>query len=378
MAKRSIKRNSRAVALLACIALAIALLPATASAEGGPETGMPLAASALGATRGSSGQCGDGVTYALDDSGTLTISGTGAMTNFSFPYDVPWYTSLERIKKVVIKNGVTSIGDFAFYGCANLGSVVIPPGVTYIGSNAFYLCKSLASVEIPPGVKFIGSSAFVGCSNLASVEIPENVAVISKYAFSDLSSLRDVYYRGSESAWGMLVNGNPDTGLPPAGSSSPRVHFASDGGACGDTLYWTLYDDGWTLYDDGATLVISGTGEMDDYYSDEFRVAPWYSYRGSITALVIGDGVTSIGEFAFNDCTELQFHTDGSHFIRIPPSVKKIGQYAFMGCSSMYAVGIAGERGKPSNVKSIGENAFKFAGTRPTEIYIDTYEGQVA
>jgi len=216
MAKRSIKRNSRAVALLACIALAIALLPATASAEDGPETGTPLAASALGATRGADGERGGNLTWTLDDDGTLTISGTGAMDDWNVVEKAPWYDDRAKITKVVIESGVTSIGDYAFSGCTNLESVSIP---------------------------------------------------------------------------------------------------------------------------------------------------------GS---------VTSIGEFAFNDCTKLQFHTDGSSVIRIPPSVKKIGQYAFSGCYSMYNVRIAGEHGRPSSVKSIGKNAFEFKGTRPTHIYIDTYEGQVA
>ena len=93
---------------------------------------------------GKVGTCGENLTWKLDDEGTLTISGTGAMTNFAF-CESPWYGNT-AIKNVVIEDGVTSIGDDAFNGCTELTSVAIPASVTAIGDLAFIDCNNLEDV----------------------------------------------------------------------------------------------------------------------------------------------------------------------------------------------------------------------------------------
>ncbi len=93
---------------------------------------------------GKKGTCGENMTWILDDEGTLTISGTGAMTNSVFG-ESPWYGNT-AIKNVIIEEGVTSIGDDAFDGCTELTSVAIPDSVTAIGDLAFFECDSLTNV----------------------------------------------------------------------------------------------------------------------------------------------------------------------------------------------------------------------------------------
>ena len=145
-----------------------------------------------------SGECGDNVTWTLDDEGTLKISGEGGMENY-FLYDYsPWYNDGEAIKNIVIDDGVTSIGDFVFYDCVRLASIGIPDSVTSIGDFAFYDCESLTSIEIPDSVTSIGDNAFSGCDSLTSIEIPDSVTSIGDSAFSCCSSLATVYYCGSE------------------------------------------------------------------------------------------------------------------------------------------------------------------------------------
>ena len=96
--------------------------------------------------KAASGTCGENVTWTLDDEGTLTISGTGDMTDFISYYTVPWYSNRLNVKKVVIENGVTSIGARAFYESSNLTSITIGNGVNSIGDSAFCDCDALTNV----------------------------------------------------------------------------------------------------------------------------------------------------------------------------------------------------------------------------------------
>ncbi|MGM9551971.1 MAG: leucine-rich repeat domain-containing protein, partial [Clostridia bacterium] len=139
-----------------------------------------------------SGTCGENLTWALDDEGTLTISGSGGMTVWKFFSSVPWYRNRSIIKSVVIDSGVTSIGMYAFYGCSSLMSVTIPDSVTSIGDNAFDSCNSLMSVTIPDSVTSIGDGAFYSCSSLTELTIPDSVTIIREGAFYSCSSLTSV------------------------------------------------------------------------------------------------------------------------------------------------------------------------------------------
>ena len=124
------------------------------------------------------------INWNLSDDGTLTISGTGDMPDYFYylfsGYErynspSPWYNDRDKINKVVIKDGLTSIGDFAFYECRNITSVTIPNSVTSIGEYAFWSCASLTSVIIPNSVTSIGNCAFAYCRSLTSVTIPNSV-----------------------------------------------------------------------------------------------------------------------------------------------------------------------------------------------------------
>lgn len=152
------------LAVILCIALIITALPLSV-----------LDVSA--ATSGITGDC----TWTLDGT-ILTIRGNGAMGNYSPSTSAPWETG---ITEVIIENGVTSIGNMAFYYCDSLMSITIPNSVTSIGDNAFYYCESLTSVTIPNSVKSIGSSAFSSCILLISISVGDSVSSVGNYAFSN-------------------------------------------------------------------------------------------------------------------------------------------------------------------------------------------------
>ncbi|MEE1253547.1 MAG: leucine-rich repeat domain-containing protein [Paludibacteraceae bacterium] len=171
------------------------------------------------------GTCGGNLTWTLVGS-VLTISGTGAMADY-YSYDSPWYEYRSSIQSVIIGDGVTSIGDRAFWGCSSLtsinvdannskyssvdgvlfnkdkttlvaypggkqGAYAIPNSVTRIGYEAFYGCSSLTSVTIPNSVTSIGHRVFDGCTGLTSVTIPNSVTSIDDYTFSGCSGLTSV------------------------------------------------------------------------------------------------------------------------------------------------------------------------------------------
>ena len=173
------------------------------------------------------GICRTNLTWTLDDEGTLTITGAGAMTNYSYS-SVPWYQNRNSVKKVIIEKGVKSIGNSAFFRCSSLTAIKIPEGVTLIGDDAFCYCTSLTAIKIPEGVTSIGNTAFFGCSSLTAIEIPEGVTTIDNFAFerctsltaieipegvtligafafAGCSSLTDVYYGGTEEQWNNIV-----------------------------------------------------------------------------------------------------------------------------------------------------------------------------
>lgn len=188
------------------------------------------------------------VDWSWDDNGTLTIFGTGEMKDYSrsslLTVTTPWCKNYyeDDIVTIKIENGVTSIGDYAFFGCTKLTNVFIPDSVTRIGENAFGLCKSLTNITIPDSVTSIEYFAFAGCSsltsivipdgvtnidgaafqlctNLTSVTIPDSVISIGESAFFGCSNLKTVYYDGSKEQWRKID-------IDDLGGANERLHNA--------------------------------------------------------------------------------------------------------------------------------------------------------
>ena len=240
-----------------------------------------------------SGSCGENVTWSLSDDGTLTISGTGPVADYGTASNLPWYSFLEKIKAVVIEDGVTTIGDIAF-----------------------------EKYDI-----------------LSSVTIPSSVKDIKYWVFENCDALTDIYYDG----WGMDWLAISDLGIPVSIPKNAVVHFKDNlygKGACGENVNWVMTADG--------TLTISGTGPMADY---EDSHSPWFSCRDHVKSVVIESGVTSIGSYAFSMYESLTSVTigegvmtigDSAFFscaalvsVTIPSSMKTIGPTAFSFCDAL-------------------------------------------
>ena len=299
---------------------------------------------------GTTGDC----TYTLDTSdSTLVISGSGAMEDYSSASSVPWHSYRSYVKSVTIENGVTSICNYAFYYYSSLTSITIPDAVTSIGEGAFYKCTSLSSVTIGSGVTSIGDNAFYNCESLMSIKIPSKVTSIGDYAFTGCSDLVKIISLAStpptigentfSDQYSSATLFAASTKYTTADYWSNFTTIISEEttitGACGDNLTYTL-----TISTDGSTsFSIEGSGKMYDFV--ETADMSWYTYRNAITSVSLPSELTTIGDFAFRNCTFLAS-------ITIPDGVTTIGDYAFYDCSSLTSINI------PDGVTSIDNHTF--------------------
>ena len=233
-----------------------------------------------------SGKCGDSATWTLDNTGTLTISGTGATYNYDMDDDgnsaAPWCTKarIQRVNKVVVNSGITELGYSMFSNCTQLTSVSLPSGLKRIGSCLFLGCTRLSAITIPSSVTTIESNAFTHCDSITAITLPSGlrtmgdavcsqmaklttatvsggVTYLSNYAFNDCPSLKtitlpntvksigicafrydtalkDVYFNGSVTQWTSIqIAGEGNSTLYNAdvhctGLSAPAVTGGND------------------------------------------------------------------------------------------------------------------------------------------------------
>ena len=271
---------------------------------------------------GTCGDEGDNLIWVLTEDGTLTISGSGEMKNYSDSSVAPWYSNRTKILSAVVESGVTSIGDYAFYACLKLNSVTLHGDVKSIGGYVFQDCTKLTAVEIPEGVTSIGYRAFAGCSGLTSVTIPESVTSIGSGAFYDCSS---------------LITG---VTIPKGVTSIASAIFHG----CSRLTSVTI-PEGVTSIGGSAFY---GCSNLTSVTIPEGVVSlGYFAFHGcsSLTSVTIPEGVPSIGDHVFYGCSKLTS-------VVIPEGVTSIGSSAFAGCSSLTSVTI------PEDVTSIGSSAF--------------------
>jgi hypothetical protein len=229
-----------------------------------------------------SGQCGDNLTYTfVEATKTLTISGTGNMTDYTFKADAPWQAFASNVHHVVLKSGLTSIGDYAFENLSELVAVDIPEGVTKIGRHAFDNCSNLFSAKLPQSLLSIGEYAFWSCESLIEVSIPSDVESIGSCAFSYCMRITKVV-------------------IP--------------------SKVKTIEDKTFSCCDALETVILpQGLKSIGKYAFDSCD---------RLTSITIPNGVTSIGQCAFANCFALMTVT-------IPNSVTSMDSWAFYNCTEL-------------------------------------------
>ena len=156
----SMKKTMQWLCALLVLAMVLSFVPVTAQAATG------------------SGNCGANTTnvkWKLTSDGTLTISGTGAMADYTTSSTAPWYSYTSSITSIVVQEGVTYIGNYAFYKCYYATSISLPKTLTTIGEYAFYRCQKVTSITVPDSVTSFGQYAFSGCYALTTINIPDGV-----------------------------------------------------------------------------------------------------------------------------------------------------------------------------------------------------------
>lgn len=254
---------------------------------------------------------------------TLTLTGSGA----TYDYDASWddmddsyvgnqwldEETIVKIKKIVLGDGITQIGNFAFAGCTNLQEIVFPQkNLKKIKENVFYGCSSLKEFIVPEGVESLGDSSFYGCSSIEKISFPSTLKEIPCFSngFEGLPKLKSV----------VLAEG---------------IEKIADGAFCHHKNLKTIILPS-TLKEIGE-YSFDYSGFVEITLPSNLRKVTRRAFEGDTNLKYVNleDGVTIIEEDAFRDCTQLQY-------ISIPESVTDIDALAFNGCPNFYIKGKKG------------------------------------
>ena len=346
------------------------------------------------ATTAMNGECGTNVAYTLDNAGTLIISGDGAMKDYYWSNDVPWNDKRTSIKKIIVEDGVTHIGESTFNNLTSLTSVTLADSVESIGRNAFQGCNALVKITMP-GVQEIGYASFENCSRLKNIEFSTSLEVIDSYAFKNCTALTEImipanvakmnyqaFYGCSRLAsvvfaesvesleWGnevfrecsslqkivipgrvskisdnaflgcsRLSNVIAKSGVQKIGERT----FNNCDSLSSVTLSDTLTGIGYRAFEDCdklTSITIPGSVESIDNY---------VFANSALKTVTFKNGIVKIGSNAFQDCL-------GLSTVTLPASVQTIGGYAFQGCTGLTKVTL------PKELIEMGGYAFADCG----------------
>ena len=361
-----------------------------------------VSASALDAT----GKCGDNVNWNFDSAkGELVISGSGEMDDYNLEDNYSPFLSNYNILSIVIKDGVTSVGDYAFTFCRGITAVSVPESIKSIGVCAFANCVNMKEYEIGKKVTSIGAMAFDNCDGLTKITVPNSVTSIGEYAFQSCSGLTEAKIGNGVTSLdftfsscsklkkvtlgnGLEILGNyvfsdcynlqsitiPDS-VTTIGNSAFRgcsaiteITIPAHVENINESVFYkcenlvkitvnsnnTSYssDSTGVLYDrKKSELIQFPAGKADTTYimPDTVESINDFAFAGSknLTGIIVPDGVTYIGNYAFLECSSLTY-------VNIPSSVISVGDSAFSYCENLTEISI------PEGVAALGNYCFSY------------------
>ena len=284
------------------------------------------------------GSCGTSATFKIAND-ELTISGTGAMTNFTSG-STPWNAFLSKIKKVTVEDGITAIGNNSFANAVNLSDVSLPSSLTSVGTYAFSSCGKLTSIDIPDSTADIGMYAFNGCTGLTEITFSGSIGAM---AFNNCSALKTATAEEGVKTIGTMAFNNCSSletlNLPKSLEKFDTTAF----NGCSAVKKITVKDGG--IYSVQNGLLCEGTKII-------------YAVPSTSGALVIPEGITEIGASVFAQNKNITSVT-------FPSTLKTIGNAAFSGS------GISGVLNLSKNITSYGAQCFQ-ACSGITEVNFET------
>ena len=333
----------------------------------------------------SSGTCGENLTWILDEEGTLTISGSGDMETYESASDVPWYSLGDDIKKIVIEEGVTGIGEASFYDECNLEAVELPATLKSIGDGAFAGCTSLSDIELPAGLLSIGSYAFQECA-ITAITIPAGVSEIDPLSFYGCTSLESITVAEGNAGYmsedGVVYNKAGDILVcMPAGKSGSFAIPETVTTLGESSFIWSalnsvsIPDSVTTLQDYVFCYSLLNSVEIPDSVVSAGDCV--FECCDGLESASVGSGLTALGYRFFSECPYLTDVTLGENLedldyltfaecisleeITIPSKVKYIKNGTFGNCRSLKQISM------PSTIEEIWYQAF-FGCTSLTDI----------
>jgi len=269
------------------------------------------------------GTCGADVRWELDlKTGVFTMNGTGPMNSYEGLAYPPWFSYRDEILSVIVSEGVTSIGAYAFFLPHNLTSVQLPSTVTSIGTNAFDECFKLASINIPQGLKYIDRCAFNGCA-IPYIKLPKTVEYVGFNVFGDCHELTaidvDPENPNLKSIDGVLFNKTvPNLLQYPAGKPGDYKIPSFVESVTGNAF---IGAERVTSVVVPPSMTAIPTGML-------FKCL-------SLKSVSLPDTITSIGSYAFERCISLETFV-------IPAKVTSFGHSVFANCTNLKAVSYLG------------------------------------
>lgn len=277
----------------------------------------------------------NGITWKVTSDRTLTLSGKGPIEILEEDRDewnAPWDDYGRYIQKIVIKSGITGIGESTLDGYKNVKSISIPKTVTYIGINAFGATGKLTKITIPKGVVSIGRSAFFGCEKLKTIKLPSTAVDIGKEAFHVTAWYKEAARKNRIVYLDKILYSVPaieeaDTENMPKGKVTVK--------------------NGTVAIVEGAFFCCSDITALS-LPSTLRHIGPnAFGGCAKLKSVTIPKGVTCIEAGAFSGCVALKS-------VSIPKTVKTIDYGAFSGCTSLRSITI------PKGVTTIGGEAFAY------------------
>ena len=246
------------------------------------------------------------INWSIDADGVLTITGQGAMKDYDAD-DAPWAKNKAKIKKVIIGDGITSVGGCAFYECEELTSVILPEGLKSIEYMAFHECTKLAEINLPEGLETIGPSAFYRCENLEDVDIPASVTSMGRACFQLCKKITKAV-------------------IPNGITKIIQYTFSGCSSLTDVTIPESVTSIGDFSFGDCTSLEhIDLPTQLEEINEGVFTRC------ANLKDIKLPETLKVLGVNAFRECSSLKE-------IYIPESVQNISYYCFLGCDALESI----------------------------------------